>query len=156
METLTKLLLIGLLIACLIIIMLQYNILKEAAEKELFEINYDESNFGSAGDIETIQQGDMNSVGAMSNIDGLDGTGTGQKSMYVQAPEGVPTENADKPGLSTVNTITIKNGDQEFIQADIHKGFTYYYLETDNINQPCKKHMDCPTMKCSESGFCKY
>jgi len=40
--------------------------------------------------------------------------------------------------------------------ADPYKPFTYYYLENDNINQPCKSDADCKTSKCSESGYCRY
>lgn len=40
--------------------------------------------------------------------------------------------------------------------GDPYKGFTYYYLENDNINAPCKSDKDCKSSKCSNSGFCKY
>ena len=40
--------------------------------------------------------------------------------------------------------------------GDPHIPYTYYYLENDNINQPCKLNSDCKNSKCSESGFCRY
>lgn len=183
MDTLTKLFIIALLILFTIIVILQYNVLREAAEKEFFEINYNENNFGSAGDIATIQQGDMNSIGAMIGLDDLDGTGTGSKQIAPQEPQQQPFPPSDSgkpdgsyaPGPDTTLTgdhtlgfhpINVKsfaelthgnqNGNQYNAQGDINNPYTYYYLETDNINKPCKKHIDCPTMKCSESGFCKY
>ena len=178
MDLFTKLFLISLLIAFIIFTMLQYNVLKEAADKELFEINYNEANFGSAGDIATSQQGDMDSEGAMSDLDDLDGTGTGSKPTvpYTVTHQPFPEPDSGKPNgsypplcnttltegrthnMETLGTQpSVKSFDHQYnAQGDINKPNTYYYLETDNINKPCKKHMDCPAMKCSESGFCKY
>ena len=33
---------------------------------------------------------------------------------------------------------------------------TYWYLDGDDINKPCKSNADCKTNKCSMSGFCQY
>jgi len=40
--------------------------------------------------------------------------------------------------------------------GSVEKPYTYYYLENDNINEPCKSDADCKSSRCSESGFCKY
>jgi len=45
--------------------------------KEGFEALPLEANLESAGDLDKIVQGDMKSVGGMSNLDNMDGTGTG-------------------------------------------------------------------------------
>jgi len=168
MNTLLKILAITLLLGCIVIIMLKYNVLKNAALKELFNQRCPQNRFGGAGDVNSILPGDMNSVGGMSGLDDLDGTGSGPmgsgfKTHIVQNPNEIPgivpvTEpggDEDYPkqahGMHTYNVASPRSDHGEIIQP-----YTYYYLEGDNINKVCKSDADCGTTKCSESGFCRY
>ncbi len=199
--------------------MLQYNALKIATLKELFKQPYPQDDFGDATIEETVQ-GDMDSVGGMSGLDNLDGTGTGPMgSGYIQynvkhnqysdlsggRPDGSyapgppggfsnldgprdgggsgPDQSGYKQGGGPIPDlpdrtlgvipVTEPGGDEGYPNqargmqpynvasprgdhGEISKPYTYYYLESDNINIPCKSDKDCGTTKCSESGFCRY
>jgi len=228
MEILLKILVILLLIACIIILMLQYNALKHAALKELFNQPFPHNDFGAAT-IETVVQGDMKSVGGMSGLDNLDGTGSGpmgsgymdisgsypdlsgayygqrytdlsggrpdgsyapgppggfsnldgtrdgggsgpDQSSYINGGGPIPNLTDRTLGVIPVNE---PGGDEDYPNqahgmhpynvesprgdhGEISKPYTYYYLEGDNINVPCKSDKDCGNTKCSESGFCRY
>ena len=217
--------------------MLQYNALRAAALKELFNQPYPQNDFGAAT-IESVVQGDMKSVGGMSGLDNLDGTGTGPmgsgyldlsgayadlsgnqrypdlsgNQRYPRYPDlsggrpdgsyapgphggfsnldgirdaggsgpdqsgyingGGPIPNLPERTIGIV-PVTEPGGDEGYPNqargmepynvpsprgdhGEISKPYTYYYLESDNINVPCKSDKDCGTSKCSESGFCKY
>jgi len=79
MDLLLKILVILLLIECIVIVTMQFNTLKKAVLKELFNNSKyltPGDDFGAAT-IESVVQGDMKSTGGMSGLDNLDGTGTG-------------------------------------------------------------------------------
>jgi len=199
---------------------MHFNVLKKEVMRERFNTEYIKSLFGSAGDLETVIQGDMKSEGGMSDLDNLDGTGTGpmgsgyrpynvQEHQFPDLSGGTPdgtwtvgpaggfssldgTLNAAGSGLMRsaydvksvlvqnvpdhtlgVNPVTEPGGDENYpnqahgihtynVKAptgehgEISKPSTYYYLEGDNINVPCKSDKDCGNTKCSESGFCRY
>lgn len=145
--------------------------------------------------------------GGMSNLDGLDGSGTGkmgsgftretiQSIPFPDLTTGKPDEkegglsNLDAPrdkygfgdnkstggpvpgladyiiGVIPVMATSVEShahGEKIYAQenmyskhGDINTSYTYWYLEGDNINKPCKFNSDCQNTKCSESGFCKY
>ena len=145
--------------------------------------------------------------GGMSNIDGLDGTGTGkmgsgftretiQSVPFPDLTTGKPDETEgglsnmnpprdrygfgdDKstggpiPGLQdyVIGVVPVMaasveshaHGEKLYAQeniynkhSDIKTAYTYWYLEGDNINKPCKFNSDCGNTRCSEAGFCKY
>ena len=217
MEILKKIFSILLVILLIIIIMMYFRLLKSEVVRELFLsslylASYPEDDFGAAT-TESLVQGDMKSVGGMSGLDNLDGTGTGQIGFpeYNVQAKPYPKPNEGKPdgsyaegpsgGLSemdgsrdgggsgqmgssyengiplpeypnsTIGVVPINVPSIEEIShgmhvysekapsgehGDVHAPFTYYYLEGENINAPCKSDKDCGTTKCSESGFCRY
>jgi hypothetical protein len=215
MRILLKVLGIIILLLCITIIILYFDSLKRAVMKELFFSTHDASDFGDVGDIDIILQGDMKSEGGMSNLDNLDGTGTGpmgsgfnkENTVYQPYPDlsGGTPDGSYAPGppgglsLDSVNdaggsgpeksayqtgggplpnipdkilgvqpTLTkpyeeLAHGTKTYNEkapdgehGDISKPSTYYYLEGDNINRPCKNDKDCGNTQCSESGFCRY
>lgn len=221
MDLLKKILLVGLIFVFVIIISMQFNVLKQEVMREWFLVDMIKSTLSSAGDLEIVIQGDMKSEGGMSNLDNLDGTGTGPMGSGYKTydlsgatpfpdlsggqPDGTwlvgpaggftsldGTLNAAGAGLMGsaydaknifvenppdrtlgVVPVTEPGGDEGYPNqargmepynvpsprgenGEISKPYTYYYLETDNINVPCKSDKDCGNSKCSESGFCKY
>lgn len=212
MDLLIKILVLVLLFECIVIVTLQFNNLKKAVLKELFNNSKyltPGDDFGAAT-IESVVQGDMKSTGGMSGLDNLDGTGTGPvmdfqpnaiKSQvyptidagmadgsYAPGPAGGylagdgggsgPDKSAYLFGGGPIPNLPNKTfglvpnlapsldelshntrtytGEPEENHGKIDKSYTYYYLEGDNINKPCKSDNDCQPAKCSQSGVCKY
>lgn len=212
MDLLIKILLLVLLIECIVIVTMHFNVLKKAVLKELFNTSKyltPGDDFGAAT-IESVVQGDMKSTGGMSGLDNLDGTGTGPimnyqtqttynppfpetdagkaDGSYAPGPDGGylvgdgggsgpdksaylfgggPIPNLPNKTLGLIpnppptmeqvshNTHTY-TGEPTGLNGEIDKSYTYYYLEGDNINKPCKSDNDCQPAVCSQSGFCKY
>jgi hypothetical protein len=106
-------------------------------------------------------------AGGLSKIDGSrDGGGSGQMGSSYENGVNLPIYPNSTIGVIPVNVPSIEevsHGMNVYSekppsgeQGDVHAPFTYYYLEGENINKPCKSDNDCGTTKCSESGFCRY
>ena len=162
------------------------------SDKEYFNSPYPYSDFGGPGDISEVLPGDNLSEGGMSNLDDLDGTGSGPMGSaypkYDKMETTYPDLSGGKPdGSLETETVCTKNEEatpkladytlgvpeqpvtqkstgvvisntkaQSTDYGEIDKPYTYYYLENDNINKPCKTDADCGGTKCSEAGFCRY